>query len=327
MPVDQDGNVADIICDPNATINRTNPARLYEQYINAANRDVYKRLCYELSVIPPMREAKALEHLKKLPASTVEDVYNWLLDYYEICSPVMRGWFSDASFKLMPAEYLAQVIEAGVSLHIPTDNSVPTPEIIVNISKVNESGITSLTERYYPLNKGIAAGYRPIYGPVTYVGHSGKVVTTVNPVRIAPVYVILLEKDGSDWSAVSSGKFQHFGVLAPLTREDKYSKPARNQAVRGLGEAEIRNVVSYPGPRFLAEMMDRNNNPVTHKAIVESILESEKPTGIVKLIDRNVIPYGGAKPLQILKHICSVSGFNFKYVPYRNMDTNNKEGN
>ena len=327
MPIDSDGNRADVVFDPNATINRSNPARLYEQYLNASSRDIHKRLCFEMGITPFTREKKALAHINTLPADTITSVYNYLLGYYAICSPVMRNWFSDGQVTDSPSEYLAQIVERGIGLHIPTDNAPNTPDIIVAISNVNESGITSLTAPYNPVNKGIAAGYRPLYGPVSYVGNSGIRCTTVKPIRVASVYMILLEKIGDDWSAVSSGKFQHFGVLAPLTREDKYSKPARNQAVRGMGEAEVRIVVSYVGPMFLAEMMDRNNNPVTHKAMVEALLDSDEPGNIVNLVDRKKIPFGGAKPLQILKHLCSVSGFSFKYVPYKNVNYQQMKSN
>jgi hypothetical protein len=322
MPIDQDGNRADVVFDPNSTINRANPARLYEQYINAASRDVHKRICNELGVTPYAKVRKALPAITALPEELVKKTYDYLLGYYAICSPVMHSWFTTGKVPDAPAEYLAQVVERGVGLHIPTDNQPSTPDIIVAISSANENGDKRLTTPYAPVNKGIAAGYRPIYGPVSYVGNSGVRCTTVKPVRIAPVYMILLEKIGDDWSAVASGKFQHFGVLAPLTREDKYSKPARNQAVRGMGEAEVRIAVSYVGPWFLAEIMDRNNNPLTHKAIVETLLESEQPSNIKNLVDRTKIPFGGSKPLQILKHICSVSGFSFKYKPYQQ----NREG-
>jgi len=319
MPVDSDGNRADVIFDPNSTINRANPSRLYEQYINAASRDIYKRICHELKIEPHTREKKALAHLNTLPQALVQTVFDYLLGYYAICSPVMRSWFNDSQVTDTPAEYLAQIIEREIALHIPNDNQVCTPDIIVGISNVNEAGITSLTAPYNPINKGISAGYRPLYGPVTYRGNSGIERTTIKSIRIAGVYMLLLDKV-AEQSAVSSGKFQHFGVLAPLTREDKYAKPARNQAVRGMGEAEVRIAVSYAGDRFLAEMMDRNNNPLTHKAIVEALLDSPEPTKIKNLVDRNKIPFGGSKPLQILKHICSVSGFSFKYVPYKNVN-------
>ena len=319
LPIDSDGNRADVVFDPNSTINRANPSRLYEQYINAASRDIHKRICHELGLAPHTREHKALKHINTLPTELIQKVYEYLLGYYKICSPIMRSWFDEGKVTTPPAEYLAEIVEIGITLHIPNDNQVCTPDIIVGISNVNELGMTSLTAMYNPINKGIAAGYRPLYGPVTYTGNSGVECTTVKPIMISGVYMILLDKV-NDWSSVSSGKFQHFGVLAPLTREDKYAKPARQQAVRGMGEAEVRIAVSYAGEKFLAEMMDRNNNPLTHKAIVEALLDSPEPTKIKNLVDRSKIPYGGSKPLQILKHICSVSGFSFRYVPYKNVN-------
>ena len=159
--------------------------------------------------------------------------------------------------------------------------------------------------------------YRQVYGPVTYLGDSGKVVTTLENIRIAPVYMILLEKIGDTWSAVSSGKIQHFGVLSQLTKNDKFNKPARNQAVRGAGEAEVRVFISYIGTKFVVEMMDRNNNPTTHKLIVNKILSADKPTNIDNLVDRKIHPFGGNKPVQLVNHILQVSGIKFKYSPHQ----------
>lgn len=294
MPIDQDGNRADIIVDPNGTINRANPGRLYEQYISASARDTHKRLCAKLSVNPFAKQILAYNAISKLPKEVVEDAYSYLLEFYAIVSPRMRSWFDEGKIEATPIEYLSEVVEKGCSLYIPTDNEPMTQDIV-----------TALEQKY-----------RPTYGPVTYIGNSGTPVTTVNNVRIGSQYFLLLEKTGDDWSAVSSGKLQHFGVLSQLTRGDKYAKPARNQAVRGAGEAEVRIFVSYIGPTFVAEIMDRNNNPKTHKAMVENLLKSETPGNVDKLVDRRSISYGGSKPLQLLKHVLQCGGIKYSYKPY-----------
>ena len=112
---------------------------------------------------------------------------------------------------------------------------------------------------------------------------------------------------------MASGKFQHFGVLAKLTKEDKSSEPYRAQPIKGVGETEGRIFASYAGPVALAELMDRNNNPMTHMEIVNQILKAAKPTQIQQLIDRKKLPYGNTKPLQIMNHIALCGGWKFEY--------------
>jgi len=295
MPVDEAGNSADIIMDPNSTISRMNIGRLYEQYINAASRDVAKQIRFELGIEQGDKHAgRKIEEIEKVNPALVDKVWNYLMGYYAIVSPKQYGWFANKQYTKPRAEHLGKIVETHIYLYMPPDNEPESVDIINELQK----------------------HYRPTYGPVSYVGNSGKRVTTKNPVRVGSMYIILLEKIGDDWTAVSSGKLQHFGVLSQVTNTDKYATPTRNQAIRAWGESEVRIGVSYVGPEFVADMMDRNNNPATHRMILESILEADKPTAIRMAVDRNVIPLGGAKPLQLVKHIAETGGWRFVYRDY-----------
>jgi hypothetical protein len=159
-------------------------------------------------------------------------------------------------------------------------------------------------------------GYKPTYGPVSYVGNSGRRVTTKKPVRIASVYMILLEKVGDDWNAVASGKLQHHGVLAQLGRSDKYLNPARTNPVRAAGEAEIRIFLANLHSLGVAEIMDWNNNPQTHRVIVDGYLSASQPSNIERMIDRNMFPLGGSKPLMIIRHMLETAGIQLEFTPY-----------
>jgi hypothetical protein len=297
MPVDEEGNRADIVMDPNSTINRANPGRLYEQYFNSAARDTHKRLCSMLGIPPGTKESVALAHIQGVDKETFKLAWDYLLGLYAIVSPRQRSWFDNGSIEGTPEEYVAAIVELGIAFYFPTDNP-PMPQDMV-------------TQIEDPAN-----GYKPVYGPVTYVDNGGKRVMTYNKIRIGGQYFILLEKTGDDWGSVASGKLQHHGVLSQLTRTDKYSNPARNQAVRGAGEAEVRIFASYMGSHYVAEMMDRNNSPQTHRVIVDKILSAPMPTNVDSMVDRAIYPYGGAKPLMIVKHLLQSSGVEFHYTPY-----------
>jgi hypothetical protein len=286
MPVDSDGNKADIVMDPNSTVSRMNVGRLYEQYINAASRDTHKRICNMLNVKP--KSVKSTSS-KTINMANIDSAFDYLLGYYKITSPITYQWFLDGKVNQSKLDYLYEIIEKGICLYIPSNNE---PELTIMIEELE-------------------ASYRPLYSPVTYTGNSGNVVTTIENIRIAPVYTLCLEKTGDNWSAVSSGKLQHHGVLSPLTKVDKYSKPTRNQAVRGTGESECRILGSYLGSEYLPELMDRNNSPTTHRLMVDNILASSTPTNIDNLVDRKINPLGGSKPLQLMHHVMQCSGVKF----------------
>lgn len=307
MPIDAAGNRAHMVMDPNSTLGRMNVGRAMEQYINAASRDVAKRVQAAFAEISPMlseREiTKQLAVLESKNDARMTEVWAMLRHFYGIVSPVMASWFSDEGmihedtgeilrYGASKAEHLARIISHQICyLHMPPNNP---PEGEVMIAQLEEH-------------------FRPTYGPVTYRGLSGNMVTTRDPVRIGSVYVIILEKIADDWTAVASGKTQHYGVLAQTTNTDKYATPVRQNPIRAWGEAEVRIGVAYCGPRIMAEILDRNNNPATHEAVVRSILRAEKPTHITNAVDRKEIPFGGSKPLQLVKHIAECGGWKFRY--------------
>lgn len=294
MPVDAEGNRADIVMDANSTVSRMNIGRMYEHYINAASRDTTKKIISMVTDdITDKRIYNKLLNIFDVDKARFLSIYNYLMGYYSIVSPKMFSYFSSEINDQEQFDHLYSVIKDGIFLYLPTDNAPESNEII----------------------KQLQEHYRPVYGPVSYIGSSGNKVTTKTPVRISSLYVMLLEKIGDDWAAVSSGKLQHFGILSQLTKSDKYSQPTRNQAVRAIGETEARIFVSYCGQKLVAEIMDRNNNPLTHKTSVWNILNSEHPTNIPYIVDRNLIPLGGAKPIQLVNHITLTGGFRFTYKP------------
>jgi hypothetical protein len=294
MPVDSDGNVADMIVDPRSISARTNPGRSYEHYVNAASRDVSKniRKFLNLDQHTPQVHSK-VQDIENHNPDLFNKTWNYLLGYYEIVSPKMyRGFLN--GYSGTRAHHLAEIVRDGVYLYLPTNNERESVEMVVMLEQ----------------------SYRPLYGPVTYVGYSGKPVTTRSYVRVASQYILLLEKTADDGMAISSGRRQHFGVLAPISNADKYSQGFREQPVRALGEAEIRIMYSYAGDECTVELLDRNNNPDTHDNMLMNILRADKPTDILNVVDRNVVPLGGSKPLNMVKHIMQCGGIEFVYSPH-----------
>lgn len=298
MPVDEAGNRADILMDPNSTINRANPGRFFEQYFNAASRDACKVILNTLEIPQGTPRYKAETALLRKEESLINNAMDYLIGYYRLAAPEMAKWFDEKNLCMAYEErvqYLSEIAEKGLGIYLPTDQEKSFQESVTEI----ENSV-----------------YKPTYGPVTYTGNSGKKVTTKNPVRIGSLYFIVLEKIADDGTAVASCRTQHHGVIAQLAKSDKYSSPITQQAVRGMGEAEIRIALSNMGARWVAELMDRNNNPYTHKHMVVNLLTNPNPANIDNLVDRREIKFGGAKPLILIKHLLEVSGIRLAYTPF-----------
>jgi hypothetical protein len=312
MPLDEFGNRADMVMDGNATNSRMNVGRLYEQYINAASRDVAERTRAILGIghnEPDIRGT--INQMEAVKDPSVDQAWDYLMGYIKICSPerMWRWWAEGQAMtfneglkvnKHPRAVFLEEVCKSttGIKLYWPPNNEPEFPDIVRQCER-SEGGM-----------------YKPVYTPVTYVGNSGRTVKTINRFMIGSVYIIMLEKIADDWTAVASGKLQHYGVLSQITSWDKYSQPTRNQAIRAWGESEIRILVSFGGMRVTADILDRNNNPKTRRHILDTILNAPYPTNIDQVVDRRQVPYGGNKPLQLVKHMAECAGWCFKYQQY-----------
>jgi hypothetical protein len=306
MPVDEHGNRVDVIMDGKATSNRMNFSRFYELYFNAAARDLMRELAPVLGITKETKDLyKVLTRIEENDRDLMNRVWDRLLGFYKIISPQQYSMFIEGTYQGTRVDHLLHIFTMyfkrnhGPNLFYPPNN---TPEGFQQIRELEEK-------------------YKPLYGPVTYRGNSGRLVKTKRPIRVAPLYVILLEKVADDYSAVSSGKFQNFGVLAKAGASDKFSRPTRINSVRAIGESEDRPYRSYCGGHLMAELMDRNNNPITHRHMVENIFQSPTPTNIHSIVDRKKIPYGGSKPLQHIKHMLECAGAQYIYetpVPIAN---------
>ena len=298
MPVDSDGNRTDMIVDPGATSNRMNWGRMHEHYINAASRDIAKRIMNELGIHKTdMHIRQKVKALEQTNPELIERVWQYVMGYYKIVSPErMYKFFMEGRYREPRWEHIAYIVkQVFVDLYIPPENEPEGLDILRQIEKQ----------------------YKPVYGPVSWINEQGERIVSQDNVRIGSMYIIMLEKTGDGWSAVSSAKVQHFGVISQVTNEDKYSKPNRVHAVRAIGESEGRIWVAYCGPEITADVFDRNNNPLSHQHILMNILSAPVPSNIERVIDRKVHKLGGSKTIQLIRHLEQCGGWKTVYSPYK----------
>ncbi len=292
MPVDKDGNRADIVTDGRSITNRSNLGRSYEHYINGSRRDTSRRLrqMYQLDRdTVSMQDARNAVYSQPNLLPIVKD---YLGGFYNICSQSQFETFMNLNQEDL-CEWIIYTLHQGIYLLMPTNN----PRDMMTMVKA--------LEQYYPQT----------FSTVTYKTEEGKVEETIQKIRISSLYMLLLEKIADDGSSVASARMQHSGVLSPVTRSEKFAHPHRNSPTKTVGETENSIHACYVGRMGIAETMDRNNNPLAHRMMYGNILSSMKPTDIQVSVDRNVVPLGGSKAIQLFTHICMCMGFKPTYIP------------
>lgn len=292
MPVDEDGNRADIICSSNSTVARSNWGRSFIPYFAAAARDLRKRLL-KLEGVPKVITE---ESISLMDENVFNDIYNKLLFFYSILSPKMFYWYNQVVVsKEERVKHVTKCLSKFIYLFMPVDNPINDIDAVIHL------------EKHFPQT----------YGKLRYRGVGGYFVTTEDKVRITPMYFMVLEKIADDGSSANIGKRQHHGLLASQTKEEKYAQNYRPNHTRNFGEAEMRLTMFYARSiKAAAEIHDRSNNPLTMHYIAKEFLTNEKPTNIRRLVPRDVIEYGGV-PIQFLQHFMRTSGASIEHMNER----------
>ncbi len=296
MPVDKDGLRADVICDDISTIKRMNFSRLYEQYIGRVCLHIKFQLRNYIGMgLHDEHSATAVNRYlkKKVSPENIQAFFmfgkNLILEFYRIVSEKTYNHFLNLQDHEW-VEHILYVTAKGPYLYIAPNHEKDAKQIV----------------------KDLYATYRVGKDVVTMRSPDGEMITTNDPVLIGPLYMLLLEKTGDSWSATSSARYQHFGIIA-TSKTDKYAYPYKNSAVRAIGETESRVYASYTQPLTIAEMINRSNSSVAHRAVVDSVMSAERPSDIECAVDRNVVSFSGSKPLQYVKHLLFASGVQILY--------------
>jgi hypothetical protein len=303
MPVDENGVVADIVVDPNSRWNRMTPASPVEMAIAASGRDLGKRLQARFGWDKNAQlewdevESRVFDTRND---ELVHECYAELLEYYKCVAPFQYEDLTNPEYLDMFPDairtHVANVIHdhmPGLFLYFPTNNPVHIPTMLREI------------QNRWP----------PFITPVRFRGRDGKMKVSRESMMIASSYYITLEKTAEDgWMASASAKLQAYGTTARLGNHDKYDSPGRPNPVR-KGESEIRLESATCGGESTADRADASNNPLAHKFILRTLLTHETPTNVPVVLDREVVPRGGHRPLSYFRHIMNCSGKELSNAP------------
>lgn len=273
-PIDEHGNRADVIMDNCSITKRMNLGKPAEQYINGAS--VYA--------------TKIARQLKA--AGDMDGAWQHLMSYYEAAAYEQWELMQNQLYatKTNRDFHVNWVCEHGIELYCPTDRKYYGAEQIRRIMRGHD----------FPTTR------------VRYRAPNGELVWTKDPVVIAPIYIILLEKMGEYWASCAIPKLTHFGTLSTLTQVDKYSLPWRNTPTRFTGESEIRLFLAACGGWFTNRLLSFANTPTMQKAAVTKILQAKDPMRLQSMIDEKANPLGRGRPLQMYKHIQACRGIHLE---------------
>lgn len=285
MPVDENGVVVDIIADSSPNISRMKIAAVYQHYVGASSRDNRQRLINHYSSL------YGPNFINMLQESDVEFGIKYLREYYALINPEMVEFIDSLNYEEKHL-HLFTCLTKQIRIYHPTDNPISAPDIVNNLEN---------------------SPYKPHMGKLTYVDDLGRRVVTNDDIRVGYLPIILLEKIATDFNAVSSARVNSFNFPIKGSNVDKYKYPHSLTPTTTLGETEVRILTAFANPTLVAEMLDLALNPVSHKLLVKSILESD--TAYNKNIDipRDLVDYGQAKSLLLIRHIFNAAGFDFTY--------------
>lgn len=287
MPRDKWGNVVDVCIFGGSTMRRSNYGRIYEHGFGAASRDLAQRLRVEagLERHGVVTDRDLMNNEKFRDNAWIEYAFAELQDFYSLITVDMHEILKGHPDR---RKYVGHVLKDGFSyIYSPIEDQVHLPRAMTNL---------------------INSRFCPNYDRVTYTDQAGNFRETKDKVLIGPLYMMLLEKIGDDWSAVASVKVQQFGLPSKLNNSDRASTPGRETAIRSFGESETRSYNCTVGPEPTLELLDQTNNPQSHIAVINSFLTNENPSNFERAVDREAIPYGNSRSVNLAEHLLECCG-------------------
>lgn len=272
MPIDEYGNRVHLIMSGNAMLRRTNYNRKFEHFVNAARRDVQNKI---VEMIDRDRYDEAWEYLTNF----FKGSSSLWLDAIEVSHQTKKEQY----------DFLDELRHKPLRMQIPHER----PEMMCEIE--------DWIEKHFPPNRS----------KLTLTMPDGSKKQTIDDFIVGDLYVIRLDKTGRDASAISAGKFQHFGTISKQHSRDRNRRPVREHPIKFMGESEARHLEAYVGDNITAEIHDRSNNPIVADEVVKSILMTDTPTNIVEAVDRKRFPLGNNRAMAILYHVLECEGCGF----------------
>jgi len=130
---------------------------------------------------------------------------------------------------------------------------------------------------------------------------------------IGSMYFINMGIVPDNWLSCASAYRNHYDIPVTGNKRSKVMLPYSNNPVKSAGETENRLLSSYATIRAMAELRERSASRVSHEHVYKSILMAKKPTDIECCVDRNVVPFKGDSPVNLMSYVFTTLGGRLSY--------------
>lgn len=221
-----------------------------------------------------LRQIKDMKH---------EDAFKHLMTYYRILSPYHYNivGLSCAGDPVKEMRHVEHVKRHNIEIVMPSNTKD------MGVEQVNR------LEQWCRLD----------YGPIEYTDLAGKRRTTYEDIIVGSMYIVMLEKIGDDWSTSSVSTNTHFGLPSKINYIDKHSSPVRNQAVRILGESEVRIMLAFMDPVEVKKLLILSSNPTVLRETVEKILNYDGNAGAIDSLGIELNARNENRAVQYIKQV------------------------
>lgn len=248
MPVDEDGNVADLIYYKKAQIARTDTGGSMEGHTAACIRDVSKKI----------KKLFNHKHVSVWNEQT-EEAWNYLVSFYESCSPLTHEWSINPTITIEDKlNHINVVIDDIARIVFTIDNPLNNLGLIDRLDEV----------------------IKPTYGALWVTDVLGRKVKLKSKGFMEIQQIIVLEKTELNPMSVNAAIRQIHGFPAGSNRQTRYSNPAKVQALRNASETEIRFWANVWGSDVIARYIAFAYDPDAIKDVITAIMNSPIPLRI-----------------------------------------------
>ena len=328
MPVDINGRYTDIACSIEATTNRSIVGRQSDMYISDACLTLTDKIKIMMGIPKSPTErmvSRAIAQTNVNNPQLVDEIFDLLTGLYmiinekqgEAIQQIREALPRDSTGRMRRIldDHLYMAIYEGVSVVLPVE--VLTRLGNVDVHGIRDQGLDWFKNRgsvgiINTIEKSI---YRPTYERVSYVNSKGVRVSPKYPVRIAPIYYIVLDKTATDYSVANTTYLQSHNLSATIPSADRQFHSVNANTVRCLGPDETIIASGLMTSLQMIELYDRHNNAEAIKNLIYNIYNRDKPAGQNNLVNRTTVPYGQTAGLELSRHVLAANGVELVYKP------------
>lgn len=270
MPVDEEGNIAEVVLSDKANVARLIPWAIKEPFINACARDIQK-------------------DIRKM--GSYEEAFAHLVRFYEIMSPPQADLIKETLINGNLSEESREIV----------DYSRNAKRLPIYVPPAAEW----LKKDFY---KQIMEFRPPNMSPITFRNSSGRMVTTKKKYLIGEMYFFVLDKSESEASACAGALNNHFGLPSKKNRLTKRATQTKESPSRHNGESEGRAKIAFGRPQDHTDLLELTTHPKKRKDKFINIFNAPKPSNMDVTVDHSSYGTKGSIPNKIIASMIGTMG-------------------